>query len=139
MFSCLECMSLFVLLKLNLEKISGKYQTYLILAFDTCTLLVPIPDKVKKLSWIFIFTLLCGALKSFMKALKAFIKPFEAPRRNVKKKFDSIFISIQLSEMNGSLRVSIYENVVRYLWSCRKNDLIRKLKLISKFLTSQPG
>ena len=24
-------------------------------------------------------------------------------------------------------------------WSCRKNDLIRKIRLISKFMTSQPG
>ena len=24
-------------------------------------------------------------------------------------------------------------------WSCRKNNLIRKISLISKFLTSQPG
>ena len=32
-----------------------------------------------------------------MKALEAFIKPFEAPQRSVK---------MQLSEMNGSLRVN---------------------------------
>ena len=24
-------------------------------------------------------------------------------------------------------------------WSCRKNRLIRKIRLISKFITSQPG
>ena len=34
------------------------------------TLNVPVPDKVKKLSEIFIFTLLCGASKGFMKALR---------------------------------------------------------------------
>ena len=34
----------------------------------------------------FIFTLLCGTLKSFMKAFKAFIKPFKAPQRGVKIK-----------------------------------------------------
>ena len=50
------------------------------------TLRVPIPDNEKKLSEIFIFTLLCGALKGFMKTLKAFIKPFEAPQRSVKIK-----------------------------------------------------
>ena len=44
------------------------------------TLTVPIPDEEKKLSQIFIFTLLCGASKGFMKAFKAFIKPFEAPQ-----------------------------------------------------------
>ena len=55
------------------------------------TLNVPIPDKVKKLSSIFIFTLLCGALKGFMKALKAFIKPFEAPQGSVKIKIELNF------------------------------------------------
>ena len=35
---------------------------------------------------MFIFTLLCGASKGFMKDLKAFIKPFEAPQRSVKLK-----------------------------------------------------
>ena len=45
------------------------------------TLPVPIPDEEKKLSEIFIFTLLCGVLKGFMKA-----KPFEAPQRSVKIK-----------------------------------------------------
>ena len=51
------------------------------------TLAVPIPDEEKKLSQIFIFTLLCGAWKGFMKVLKTFIKPFEAPQRSVKRKF----------------------------------------------------
>ena len=50
------------------------------------TLPTPIPDKEKKLTQIFIFTLLCGASKGFMKAFKAFIKPFEAPQRSVKMK-----------------------------------------------------
>ena len=34
----------------------------------------------------FIFTLLCGASKGFMKAFKASIKPFEAVQRSVKIK-----------------------------------------------------
>ena len=38
------------------------------------TLPVLIPDEEKKLSWIFTFTLVCGASKGFMKALKAFQK-----------------------------------------------------------------
>ena len=33
----------------------------------------------------FLFTLVCGASKGFMKALEAFIKPFEAPQRSVKR------------------------------------------------------
>ena len=32
------------------------------------------------------FTLLCGASKGFMKAVQAFVKPFEAPQRSVKIK-----------------------------------------------------
>ena len=32
------------------------------------------------------FILLCGAAKGFMKAFKAFIKPFEVPQRSVEIK-----------------------------------------------------
>ena len=54
---------------------------------------VPIPDKEKKLTEIFIFTLLCGASKGFMNALKTFIKPFEARQRSVKIKIQLNFFS----------------------------------------------
>ena len=37
------------------------------------------------------FTLLCGASKGFMKALKAFIKYFEEPQRSVKIKIELNF------------------------------------------------
>ena len=50
------------------------------------TLHVPIPDGEKKLTEVFIFTLPDGASNGFMKTLKAFIKPFEAPQRSVKIK-----------------------------------------------------
>ena len=40
----------------------------------------------EKINLIFIFTLLCGASKGFIKVLKAFIKPFEAPQRSAKIK-----------------------------------------------------
>ena len=60
----------------NLQIHFGGYLTFPVL----------ILDEEKKLSYIFIFTLLCGASKGFMKALKAFIKPFEAPQRSVKIK-----------------------------------------------------
>ena len=50
------------------------------------TIPVPIPEDERKLTQIFIFTLLCGASKDFMKALKVFQKPFEAPHRCVKIK-----------------------------------------------------
>ena len=40
---------------------------------------------------MFIFTLLYGAWKGFMKAFKASIKPFDAPQTNVKIKFKLIF------------------------------------------------
>ena len=46
-----------------------------------------------KLSEIVIFTLLCGASKSFLKAFKALIKPFEAPQRSVKIKISLKFFS----------------------------------------------
>ena len=42
--------------------------------FHFLTLCVPIPDEERKLTSIFIFTLLCGGSKGFMKALKAFLK-----------------------------------------------------------------
>ena len=42
---------------------------------------VPILGKERKLTSIFIFTLLCGASKGFMEALKDFRKPFEAPQK----------------------------------------------------------
>ena len=51
-----------------------------------------------------IFTLLCGALKSFMKAFKAFIKPFEAPQRNVKIKNSLNFFS---SSRIGTWKVKV--------------------------------
>ena len=54
--------------------------------YGTLNLNVPIPDKKKKITLILIFKLLCGASKSFIIALKAFIKPFEAPQRSVKIK-----------------------------------------------------
>ena len=48
---------------------------------ETClNLPVPSPGESKKISYIFIFTLLCDTSKSFMKALKAFVKPFEEPQ-----------------------------------------------------------
>ena len=47
---------------------------------------MPIPDKEKQLCLIFIFTLLCGASRGFMKALKVLLKPFEAAQRSLKIK-----------------------------------------------------
>ena len=57
------------------------------------TLPATIPDEEKKLTEIFIFTLICGASKGFMKAFKAFIKPFEAPQRSAKIKSEVNFFS----------------------------------------------
>ena len=42
-----------------------------------------------------------GRTEKIKKALKAFVKTFEGPQRCEKKKFNSIFILIQLSEMHG--------------------------------------
>ena len=52
----------------------------------------PNPGRREKIKLNFIFTLLCGTSKGFMKALKTFIKLFEAPQRIVKIKFNLIFI-----------------------------------------------
>ena len=44
----------------------------------------PNPDEEKKNNLFFYFHTSCGASKSFMKALKTFTKPFEAPQGSVK-------------------------------------------------------
>ena len=54
----------------------------MLMLYHTLTLHVPIPDEEKIISLISILTLLCGASKGFMKALKA----FEPPQRSVKIK-----------------------------------------------------
>ena len=46
----------------------------------------PDSEQKEKNNQIFIFTFLCGASKGFMKALKAFIKPFEVSQRSAKIK-----------------------------------------------------
>ena len=61
---------------------------------------LPIPDEEKKLTYIFIVTLLCSAVKGFTKAWKTFIEPFEALQRSVKIKIE-VFIFIQLSKNRG--------------------------------------
>ena len=53
---------------------------------DAWALPVPVSDEVKKLLQIFIFALLYGASKGFMKVLKDFIKTFVAPQRSAKIK-----------------------------------------------------
>ena len=78
--------------------------TKLIQYLTPISLLVQITDEVKKLSEIFIFTLLCGGSKGFMKALKAFIKPFEPPQRSVKIKISLNFY--YNTEMHGTGRVN---------------------------------
>ena len=55
------------------------------------TLSVSFPDEEKKLTQIFIFTLLCDASKDFMMDLKALVKPFEAPQKRVKIKISVNF------------------------------------------------
>ena len=59
-----------------------------ITTFNILTLPVPIPDEERKLGEIFILAILCGASKGFMKTLKAFMKPFEAPQKSVKIKIE---------------------------------------------------
>ena len=51
--------------------------------------------------------------KGFMKALKAFIKPFAAPQRSAKIKFKLIFILTQISSMysTGSVNTMLTDQV----------------------------
>ena len=53
------------------------------------------PDEKKKLTQILILTLLCGASKGFIKAFKAFIKPYETPQRSVKIKININFLNVR--------------------------------------------
>ena len=53
---------------------------------DIATLSILIPDKEVKPTYIFIFKPFCGVSKGFLKALKAFTKPFEAQQRDPKIK-----------------------------------------------------
>ena len=43
------------------------------------------------------------------------------------------------AHVKSSFRSKIIKFLVSTFWSCRKNGLIRKIRLISKFMTSQPG
>ena len=56
------------------------------LVFLMLTFSVPIPEKEKKLTQIFIFIVLCDASKAFIKAFNAFINRFESPQRRKKIK-----------------------------------------------------
>ena len=62
-------------------------KTKILADFEIC-ISVPLTQsrKKRKKKLNFYFTLLYGASKGFMKALKVFIKPFEAPQRSVKIK-----------------------------------------------------
>ena len=48
-----------------------------------------------------IFTLPCGASKGLMKTFNAFIKPFEAPQRNVRIKIQVNFRFVQDRDGKG--------------------------------------
>ena len=64
------------------RQVSQKFEKLYVKLF---TFPVPVPDEERELTK-FLFSLLCVASKSFMKVLKAFIKPFEAPQRSAKIK-----------------------------------------------------
>ena len=59
------------------------------------TLPFPMPDEKKKLTQLFILIFLCGASKGFIKAFKAFIKPYETPQRSVKIKININFLNVR--------------------------------------------
>ena len=62
----------------------------------------------KKLYKLFISALLCLTSKGFMKALKAIIKPFEAPQRSVKIKIEE---NILYSSGIGTGRIKSGEKI----------------------------
>ena len=68
-------------------------------------LTIPIPILAEESKLTFIFTLLCGVSKGFMKTFKAFIKPCEAPQRSVKINIQGSFYLTQVSKMHGAGRV----------------------------------
>ena len=77
-------------------------------AYAALTLNVPYISEscfVMKIKLIFIFTLLFGPSKGFMKTFKVFIKHFEAPQRSVKIKVYWIF-----SLLSGLGRKGLREN-----------------------------
>ena len=61
-----------------------------------------------KINLIFIFTFLCGASKGYMKAFKAFIKPFKASQRSVKIKNEVRFFS---SFKIGTRRINTHASI----------------------------
>ena len=95
---------------------------YITFKKKTFTLPITIPDRKRKLTSIFIFTLVCGASKGFMKALEAFTKPFEAHKELQKQKFTLIFILIQVSEMHGARSVKNKPLIlIRIIWTVKRN------------------
>ena len=92
-------------MKVAVSKLIMQIAISLILIFSL-TLPVASQDEEKKLTQLFIFTLLCGASKGFMKGLKAYIKSFEAPQRSVKIQTYVIFCFNTISEIYGAGRVN---------------------------------
>ena len=72
---------------------------------QTLTLPVSIPYEQKNIKLNIYFHISLWCLKRFSEGLKGLHKPFEGPQRCVKIKFNLIFISIQLSEIHGTLMV----------------------------------
>ena len=66
-----------------------------------------------------VVTRLCGASKGFMKAFKAFIKPFEAPQRNFKVLFSfclgSVWEGLKCRKVNISKLTPDFHKIKRVL------------------------
>ena len=84
-----------------------------------------IPDKVKKLSKIFIFTLLCGASKVY----EGLHKPFEATERSVKIKILLNFFTLSRIGL-----FNFYFNI-----TFRNERVFKGEKLIPEALNSRNG
>ena len=84
---------------------------------------------------------------------KVFVKLHKSPLLVVKSysrslRFETIFVNLMplkidekcfLFHLKSSFRSQDIYIFVLTFWSCRKNCFIRKRKLISNFMTSQPG
>ena len=87
--------------------------------------------KRKKIKLNFYFHTSLWSLKRFYEGLKTFIKPFEAPQRSMKIKFNLMFISIQLSEMHETGRVkNEIQSTLTIFRACHQAKFQRKLMSI---------
>ena len=105
--------------------------------------------KIKKLSWSYssffngLWLLILITVPVAMKKYKNFIKVGLSPSKNNLyllqwKAFKNAEKCFLFHLKSFSRSHDIYFFLLTF-WSCRQDALIRKIRLISKFITSQPG